>query len=134
MKPQILPISLSHLPVLLFAVSTLQAQPAPLGLLRLQASTKPGQAPALASTKFAVDDLAAGAAPGASKSRKDEVDVLSLDANREWSRPLRGSGREVSFVSFQLYASAGTIVDVGGARLGIAIGPVNHPKFMKGVK
>jgi hypothetical protein len=133
MKTRQLPTLLSHLPVLLLAVSTLPAQPAsppaaktpaPLGLLRLQESSKPGQAAALAAAKFAVDDLSVGAAPGASKARKGEVDVLSLDAHREWSRPLRGAGREVAFVSFQLYASAGTIVDVAGARLGITISPV----------
>lgn len=132
MKTQILRISFSHLTVVLLAVSVLQAQPAspaaktpaPLGLLRLQESTKPGQAPALAAAKFAVDDLSAGTAIGASKNRKDEVDLLSLDANREWSRALRGSGREVAFVSFQLYASAGTIVDIGGVRLGVTLSPV----------
>src|SRR5437867_3804789 len=74
--------------------------PAPLGLLRLETDAKPGQAPALAVGKYAVDDLAAGAVAGATKTKKDNVDVLTLDAGREWSRSLRGSPREVSFVSF----------------------------------
>lgn len=131
MKTHRRPISHSHLMVLLLATSTLPAQPAPaasrpfapLGLLRLQNSSKPGQAPALAAAKFSVDDLSAGGAAGTARSRKDEVDVLTLDANREWSRPLRGSGREVAFISFQLYASAGTIIDIGGVRLGVTLSP-----------
>ena len=97
--------------------------PAPLGLLRLQDTVKPGQAPALAAARFAVDDLSTGSTAGVSKSRKDDVDVLTVDSDREWSRPLRGSPRDVSFVSFQLYASASTIVDIAGVRLGITASP-----------
>ncbi len=131
MKTPLLPRAVPHFAVLLLTVSILNAQPAsptartpaPLGLLRLQNTPKPGQAPALTTNKFAVDDLSAGTALGASKSRKDDVDLLALDANREWTRPLRGSPREVAFVSFQLYASAGTIVDIGGVRLGLTFSP-----------
>ena len=49
--------------------------------------------------------------------------MLALDAGKEWSRPLRGSPRDVSFVSFLLYASASTIVDLAGVRLGITASP-----------
>jgi len=98
---------------------------APLGLLRLKDDPKPGEAAKLAASKFVVDDLSHAGVSGASKSRKDEVDVLELQAGKEWSRNLRGSPRDVSFVSFQLYASGSTIVDLGGARLGIIISPVD---------
>ncbi|MSU50105.1 MAG: hypothetical protein EXS37_13645 [Opitutus sp.] len=112
--------------VLYIAASVARAQvpttaartPAPLGLLRPQDTAKPGAAAALVANKFAVDDLSANAAPGASKGKKDDVDVLTLEANKEWSRALRGSPRDVSFVSFQVHASASSIVDIGGARLG----------------
>jgi hypothetical protein len=99
------------------------AQPAPLGLLRLHSAPQPGQAAALAPGRFAVDELAPGAAGGANRFRKDNVDLLSLAPRGEWTRPLRGSGREVAFISFQLYASAGTIIDLGGVRLGITLSP-----------
>ena len=117
---------------LVFFAGELNAQPtaartpAPLGLLRLKDDPKPGQAAALTASKFTVDDLAANAAPGAVKGKKDDVDVLTLDAGKEWSRPLRGSPREVTFVSFQLHASAGTIIDLAGARLGVIISPVDR--------
>ncbi len=117
--------------MLLFASCVLTAQtpsgakaPAPLGLLRLTDNPKPGQAAALAAGKFAVDDLAANAAPGAAKGKKDDVDVLTLESGKEWSRNLRGSGRDVTFVSFQFHGSQTTIVEIGGARLGLTAGPV----------
>ncbi len=119
--------SVATLITLLPAIAGLHAQPAspvartpaPLGLLRLQDTTKAGQAPTLAASKFAIDDLSPAGVVGAGKSRKDDVDVLALDAGKVWSRPLRGSPRDVSFVSFLLYASASTIVDLAGVRFGI---------------
>jgi hypothetical protein len=94
--------------------------------LRLKEDPKPSEAPKLSNTKFTVDDLAANAAPGAAKGKKDDVDVLTLDAGKEWSRNLRGSPRDVTFVSFQLQASANTIIDIAGARLGITASAVDR--------
>ncbi len=97
--------------------------PAPLGLLRLQDTTKPGQAAALAVNKFAVDDLSASAATRASKGKRNNVDYIALDTGKEWARPLRGNAKDVTFVSFQVHASQTTIIDIGGARLGLTAGP-----------
>jgi hypothetical protein len=116
----------------LIGLAVVQAQPlvpvaktpAPLGLLRLGNDAKPGQPDALAPSKFAVDDLAPNMTIGASRVKKDGVDVLTLDAGREWSRDLRGSPRAVSFVSFQINASQSTVVDIGGARLGLTASPI----------
>ena len=98
---------------------------AALGLPRLQESAKPGQASVLAPGKYAVDDLSTGAAIGVTKTKKDDVDLLTVDGAKEWSRPLRGSPRDVSFVSFQLHASGSTVVDIGGARLGLTLSPAS---------
>ena len=100
--------------------------PAPLGLLRLKADPKPGAAAQLIAARFTVEDLVAGSAPGVARSRRDDVDVLTLDAGKEWSRNLRGSPRDVTFVSFQLHASDGTIIDIAGARLGITTSAVDR--------
>ena len=67
----------------------------------------------------------ADAIPGAEKARRNEVDLLELRAGQEWSRPLRGSPREVTYASFQVYASQTTIIEVGGARLGVTASASN---------
>ena len=97
---------------------------APLGLSRLQDTIKSGDAGKLVETKFAVDALPANGIAGVSKAQKDNLDTLVLDAGKEWSRSLRGSGREVTFTSFQVYGSQTTIIEVGGARLGLTAGPI----------
>lgn len=117
---------------LLFAVSlaaaaTLRAQssatPPALGLLRLKSATRANDAAPLAAGKFVVDDLSATGVAGASKAKKNNVDYIALDSGKEWSRLLRGSLRDVTFVSFQVYASQTTIIDIAGARLGFTAGP-----------
>jgi hypothetical protein len=97
--------------------------PAPLGLSRLSEAARPGQAVPLAAGRFAVDALAAGGAAGVARGRRDEADYLALEPGREWSRPLRGPGNEVAFVSFQAYASSGSVIDIGGVRLGVTLSP-----------
>lgn len=106
---------------------SLQAQssatPPALGLLRLKGAAKPNEAVPLATNKFSIDDLSPSGAAGAAKGRKNNADYLALDAGREWSRPLRGSLHDVTFVSFQLQASQTTIINIAGARLGLTAGP-----------
>lgn len=99
---------------------------APLGLSRLQPTVASGQPAALAPARFVLDDLAPGAAPGVTRLRRDTADLLALAAGAEWSRPLRSSGRDATYVSLQVYASASTIVDVGGVRLGFTLSPAGH--------
>jgi len=99
---------------------------APLGLLRLQDTPKSGEAIKLVANKFAVDTLPVNGLAGVIKAQKDNVDTLLLDAGKEWSRPLRGSGREVTFVSFQVYGSQTTIIEIGGARLGLTGSPMQN--------
>lgn len=98
--------------------------PAPLGLTRLRDDLAPGAAAKLPASQFTVDNLTPRGAAGVTKERRDEVDVLTLDARREWARPLRGSPREATFVSFQLQASTSTILEIGGVRLGVIISPI----------
>ena len=105
-------------------VSTPSRVAAPLGLLRLQDAAQPGEAAKLLPAKFAVDALPASGFAGAFKSLQDNLDTLVLDAGKEWSRSLRGAGREVTFASFQVYGSQTTIIEIGGARLGLTAGPI----------
>ena len=127
LKISALTLGLSLLPVAGFSAQPVAATPrvaAPLGLLRLQDTAKPGDAAKLGPTKFAVDALPVNGLTGVIKAQKDNLDTLVLDAGKEWSRPLRGSGREVTFASFQVYGSQTTIIEIGGARLGLTAGPI----------
>jgi hypothetical protein len=120
-------LGLSLLPVVGFGAqpaATPARVAAPLGLLRLQDAAKPGEATKLVPAKFALDALPASGLAGVSKAQKDNLDTLVLEAGKEWSRPLRGSSREVTFASFQVYGSQTTIIEIGGARLGLTAGPI----------
>ena len=68
---------------------------------------------------FIDDTFSAKGTPGAQDGDKQGVKFLALAATREWSRPLRGETADLVFVSFSVYGSIGTIVETGGARLGI---------------
>lgn len=100
------------------------AKTPPLGLPRLMSERRPNQAAPLASETFAVDELSASGVAGAIKGTRSNADYLALDAGSEWSRPLRGTAADVTFVSFQVYASQTTIIDITGIRLGLTAGPV----------
>jgi len=114
--------------VALMFVATLQAHmnatPRALGLLRLRSATHASDPTPLAAGKFAVDDLSASGIAGASKSNRNNVDYVALDSGKEWARPIRGNANDVTFVSFQVYASQTTIIDIAGARLGLTTGPM----------
>jgi hypothetical protein len=127
LKIVIVGFGLSFLPVAGFGAqpaTTSARVAAPLGLLRLQDTTKPGDAVKLVTTTFAVDTLSANGLAGVSKAQKDNLGTLVLDAGKDWSRSLRGLGREVTFASFQVYGSQTTIIEIGGARLGLTAGPI----------
>ena len=85
-----------------------------LELPRLKTSGK-SDAPRLAPTKITVADLAPQGLAGARTATKQNFNYLVLDAGKAWSRPLRGSPNDTTFVSFLAYASVGTVLDIGGA-------------------
>ena len=127
LKIHALTLGLSLLPVVGLGAQPGTTAPrvaAPLGLLRLQDTTKPGEAAKLVPATFAVDALPGSWFAGVFKSLQDNLDTLVIEAGKEWSRPLRGAGREVTFASFQVYGSQTTIIEIGGARLGLTAGPI----------
>ena len=132
MKASLLKSSLSIIPAF-FAAGLMSAQPAsPVarsaasrGLPRLADTGKPGAAAPVAAGRFAIDDLSTGGSADSAKGRKAGLDVLTLRAGAEWSRPLRGSGREPQFVSFLLSASQSTVVEIAGARIGVTLSPAS---------
>ncbi len=113
--------------VLLFLAGLSPAQTAtPLGLPRLKDEVPAGDATPLARTKFAETDLAREGGVGARAGEKGGTRFLSLDGGKEWSRPLRGRPGDVLFVSFSLYGSTGTIVEFGGARVGVVESDIDN--------
>lgn len=89
---------------------------APLGLPRLKAQAKPGEAAPVARAKFADSDLTVRGVAGARNGEKRGARFLALDAAKGWSQPLRGKPGEILFVSFSVHGSLGTVIEVGGAR------------------
>jgi hypothetical protein len=99
-------------------------KPPTLGLLRANGGSKPGEVAFLTSDKFSIDPLSTSGAPGASKSAKNNVDYLALDANKSWLESLRGSSRDPTYASFVVHTSQATVIDIGGARLGVTASPL----------
>ena len=89
---------------------------APLELPRLK-STGRADTTRLAPTKVTAADLSPQGLAGARTATKQNLNYLVLDAGKTWSRPLRGSPNDTTFVSFLAYASVGTVVDIGGAQI-----------------
>jgi hypothetical protein len=73
----------------------------------------------LAPGRFEATAPSAALAPGTSAVRRNGIEVLELPAGAEWARPLRGNPRDVTFVSLHACASSSTVIEVGGARLGV---------------
>lgn len=97
-----------------------------LGMPRLKTSTSDPakgagkRAPSrLTPAKYTSDRLQPGGAVGAKSIVRDQLKVLTLEGGKTWKRPLRGTGRDVTFVSFLVFGSEKTVIDVGGARLSI---------------
>jgi len=89
-----------------------------LGLPRLKDQTADGSAP-VAKGKFTEDALTIQGMDGAHNGEKRGAKFLTLDGKKELSRPLRGAAKDTLFVSFSIYGSPGTIIDVGGAKLAV---------------
>jgi hypothetical protein len=99
---------------------------APLGLPRLKEQAQTGKATPLDRSKFSEDTLSAAGLTGARTGEKDGTRFLALDAAKNWSQPLRGNPADILFVSFSVYASTGTILEIGGARLGVVESEIDH--------
>jgi hypothetical protein len=95
-------------------------------LPRLKDQTQSSDATPLARTKFADTDLVANVVAGSHAGEKYGAKFLSLDAVADWSQPLRGKGKDTLFVSFSVYGSAGTILEIGGAKVGIVDSEIAH--------
>jgi hypothetical protein len=99
---------------------------APLGLPRLKDNAQPGDAAPVARSKFADTDLAAKDVTGAHAGEKRGAKFLTLDAATDWSQPLRGNAKDTLFVSFSVNGSAGTIIEIGEAKVGVVDSEIDN--------
>src|SRR5258708_5712590 len=97
---------------------------APLGRPRLLKVPFAGDAATLAPELFAVDPLAPSEKDGLRSEQRGNTRILSISALKSWSRPLRATSEQPVYVSFQVYASPETVIDVGNVRLRVTESPV----------
>jgi len=90
-----------------------------LNLPRLQTRAKPGDLIRMASNKVTVDKLAPQGSPGSKAVTKGGLTYLSINGGKDYNSSIRGQANDPAFVSFLVYASDGTTLDIGGARLAI---------------
>lgn len=90
-----------------------------LNLPRLQTRTKSGDLIRLASNQVTVDKLSPQGSPGAKTVTKGALTYLTITGGKDFSSPIRSKASNPTFVSFLVYASDGTTLDIGGARLAI---------------
>lgn len=93
--------------------------------LELPRLKRQGKAPPVAPlqrAKVTLDDLSIEGTADAKAARDQGLNYLAVDPGKQINRPLRGALNEVTFVSFFVYASVGSSIEVGGAQLSIVAG------------
>lgn len=114
-------------PLAALAASSTQNAAPTFELPRLKAHGSPKDPGAMSKAKATFDALSPGGKPGVQRGKKDKTDYLAIDGGKAWSSPLRGAPDETTFVSFFVYASVGTVIDVSGAKL--LIRPGSKPDY-----
>jgi len=112
----------TFLAVLAGFVSLQAAQPqksatAAFELPRLKMRGKPNDAQQMSRDRATVHDLSPGGTPTARAGVDRNAGFLALDHNSSWSSPLRGAAKDTTFISFFVYASEGTSIDIAGAKV-----------------
>lgn len=86
-------------------------------LPRLKKHGKPGEGVAVPKAHATVHELSSNGKASNRSAKSQGVDFLSVDARTSWSTTVRGAADDVTFVSFFVYASVDTSIDIGGAKL-----------------
>jgi len=105
------------LPAGLFAAAPAERAASSFELPRLKAPGKPEDSRAMAREHATVHDLAPNGKPSAHARNDQNVDYLAIDPGRSWASPVRGAAKDTTFVSFFVYASVGTSIDIAGAKI-----------------
>ena len=86
-------------------------------LPRVKATGKGGGNDFVARGRATVHDLSPNGRATARRGADPKVDYLTVDGGSGWSSEIRGGAKDTTFVSFFLLASAGTAIDVAGAKI-----------------
>jgi hypothetical protein len=117
-------VSLGLLILLLVGLSAGLAQsvrlaPSLLGLRQLDRATDSKSSKSGEASKFEVDPLEVLDSPGLQKTKKDKLNTVEFGNGGSFSRPLRAKRDESGYVSIAMLGSVGTVIDVGGAKIGV---------------
>lgn len=94
-------------------------------LPRFKSHWKAGDPRPIAASKVTIDDLSTQGAVGAKAATKQNIAYVTVDGDKDYKRPIRGLASDTTYVSFLVYASEGTTIDIGGATLVIKLNPSN---------
>lgn len=91
-------------------------------LPRVKAAGKGGGGGFVARGRATVHDLSPNGRATARPGADPKVNYLAVDGGSGWSSTIRGGAKDTTFVSFFLLASAGTAIDVAGAKILVRAG------------
>lgn len=111
------------------AQSTSSATPSPAGsgashraaakfeLPRLKANARSDDSLAIPKGRATVHELAANGKVTARAATDQSLSFVEIDPDTSWPSPVRGGPKDITFVSFFVYASPGTSIDIAGAKI-----------------
>jgi hypothetical protein len=86
-------------------------------LPRLKANAKADDTAAVDKGRATVHELAANGKPTARAAIAQNVSFVEIDPDTSWPSLVRGGAKDITFVSFFVYASPGTSIDIAGAKI-----------------
>lgn len=98
------------------AASSHRVSPA-LQLPRLRTDSKPDEAGMVAGARATVHPLVGKEGSSARATTEGEVAYLAIDSDGAWSSPIRGAREDITFVSFFVYGSLDTQIEIAGAKI-----------------
>ncbi|MGH7944576.1 MAG: hypothetical protein ACREH8_17450 [Opitutaceae bacterium] len=97
--------------------STAPRTSAAFDLPRLKSRGSPHAPDAVPKGRATVHELSANGKANARSAASQGVNYVAIDGNTSWSSEVRGAEKDITFVSFFVYASEGTTIDIAGAKI-----------------
>lgn len=94
-------------------------------LPRLKSRGRAPDGSAVPKGRATVHELSPKGKAGTRAAVSQGVDYVGLDGGASWASEVRGAEKDITFVSFFVYGSAGTTIDIAGAK--IVVRPGSEP-------